>query len=357
MTAKDGEITEQLLGAWDELEPKAEEEEQPSEEIEEPAESESEEPSEEEGAEEEEEGAESDEAEAEEPDEDKPDEDGETEEEKQEILAFASEDPEVQALLAKYQGDPERALKAQVQLQLALGRQGQEKAVLARKVEELERTIRQAQAFSGSGVILTEEQRAWVDEAASSGQPAAYAKQAVEVGEFDLARAVCAEWAREHPFEAMRTATAIDAAEQHFMGDVAASENGNGSTQPGEITGVVINALADEFPDMRNYEGEMVSTLTSLGETHPLVIDARSGDPDAAVRGILGIYEIARAKTATVSQARNDVKRKRREDADGARGRAVVSSAHSSPSPGETPRSARLGPGLTLAQLDEEWDK
>jgi hypothetical protein len=87
------------------------------------------------------------------------------------------------------------------------------------------------------------------------------------------------------------------------------------------------------------------------------VIDARSGDPDTAVRGVLGIYEVARASTHALSSTRDEIRNGNREKAASARKRAVVSSAGASPSTGEAPRSHKsLGPGLTLDQLEAEWE-
>ena len=100
----------------------------------------------------------------------------------------------------------------------------------------------------------------------------------------------------------------------------------------------------------------MVSTMSALGETHPLVALARSQDPGEAAQGIIGIYEIARAKTATVTSTREQVKQSQRAGAEAARSKAQVSSSAASPQRAARPRSDQLMPGLTLAALEAEFD-
>src|SRR4029077_14190065 len=96
--------------------------------------------------------------------------------------APAYEDVEIQAFLAKYGGDPEKALKGAAELARLMGRRDDEKDELLARNAELERRMFEAQAFSGSAPPLSEEQQAWVEGAAMSPNPAAYVRQAVEEG-------------------------------------------------------------------------------------------------------------------------------------------------------------------------------
>jgi len=274
-------------------------------------------------------------------------EEGEEGEEGEPTVEYETDDPEVLAWLKRYQGDVDRALKGAVALQRAMGRQGQEKAVLNRRVQELERQLGQAQAFSGSQPFLTEDQRAWVETAADSGNPIAFVRAAVDEGEFELARAVCHAWARDDSFSAMRAAQAIDAAE--FNASTAQIE------QQTLETPKLLEILAEHYPDLPQYQQKMADLIEQMGPAHPLVEDARSPDPQTAARGIVGIYEVARASSTTITSAREQVRKHQRANGDAARAKARVSSAGASPSPGETPRPVALMPGLTLEQLDAEW--
>jgi hypothetical protein len=145
-------VTQQILEAWDEVEGATNPNAEPEEEV--SAETATPEPDEEEAGEEEQEGG----AEGE-PDEDEElGEEGaepETEDEEEVTAEEGGEegqgeppeatdydDPEIRAFLAKFQGDVEKALRYGLQSQQSLSRQGQEKAVLARRVQELEAQLR-----------------------------------------------------------------------------------------------------------------------------------------------------------------------------------------------------------------------
>ena len=154
-----------------------------------------------------------------------------------------------------------------------------------------------------------------------------------------LARAVCREWAQSNPFEAMRAGQIVDATQQQATQVEATPE-----PMPPATTWKM---LSDNYPELRTYESQMVTTLERLGPEHPLVQEARSNDPTQAVRGILGIYEIAKAATFALTETKNGLKQKRQQDAEQAIDAAVVTSASTSPSATETPRRRPLMPGLS----------
>jgi hypothetical protein len=349
------EVTDQILSAWEDTEddvavehgteveqeevtaadepetPEAEEAEEPAEEGEEDEESAGEETEQDEDAEE----SEEDEPEA---------------ESSEQPAAF--DDPEVQAYVTRY-GDPEKALRAAVELTRILNEQGREKNQLAVRVRELEQEMQQATAFN-SVTVLSDEQRVWVDSAVESGNARAYVQEAVRVGEYELARAVCEQMSEETPYDASRLATWVDQAELYNV-QRAAQE-----AEPEDVQvdhNQLMDVLVTNFPQMPEYEEQMVTTLASLGQNHPLAQDARSNDPETAARGIIGIYEIARASNVKVAATRAKVKQEKRQAADSVRADGVVSSGQATPAPGETPRAQRrLGPGLTMEQLDEVWE-
>lgn len=342
-------VTEQILSAWDD-----DDDDETSEGavVEQPVEEQPEEVvGEEQPEEDEQDGEEPEEQEGQEEDEEEEvvEEESEGEEEEDDVLAEYS-DPEIRAYLSKYQNDPERALKAAVNLQRVLGRQGQEKAVLTRRVQELEAQMVEQQAFQ-TGALLSPEQQQWVGEATESGNPGMFVQQAVQAGEYELARAVCAEWARESPYEALRVSQAVDGAEQR-----AYQQQYQQIEEEPVDHGLLLDTLVSNFPEMPIYETQMISTLNNLGPAHPLVQDAQSNDLRTAAKAIINIYEIARAQTVSTKNTRDQVRAKTKTDAAEARRRAVVSSSNAQPNPSEAPRARTIMPGLTLEQLEAEWE-
>lgn len=335
------EVTRGILEAWDE-------EEGPTD-VAEPEPEAEPTPDEPESPEEEPEQEEQEEGEGEQQEEPAEDEPGEEEEETVEepFVGFDTDDVEIRAFLAKYGGDPEKALRGAAELARLMGRRDDEKNELLARNAELERRMFEAQALSGMALPLSEEQQAWVEGAAMSPNPSMYVRQAVEEGAFDMARAVCREWARENPFEATRAGQFVDVVEAQATQQQEAPLTAS--------TDQILEALANQMPDLRSWIPQITSVVGNLGQNHPLVAEARSNDPDTAFRGIIGLYEIARASTASVQRQRDEITKEARAAADGARAKAAVSSASTSPKPPETPRQVPIMPGLTEADLDTEF--
>lgn len=340
------EVTAQILDAWDDI---VEEETGQRPEASVVEEEPDEERDQEETAEEAEEDEETDADE--EPDDDEAETETEEEDTEEEVVAQAPsyEDIEIQAFLAKYDGDVEKALKGASELSRLMGRRDDEKAEIQRQLDQARGQLAQLQAFGGAEDMLTEDQQAWVENAAESANPGHFVQQAVQAGEFGLARAVCREWANVNPYEAMRAGQIVDAVEVQMQEQQA---------QPEPIPPArTWEALSANYPELRQYEQQMVQALERLGSEHPLVQEARSTDPNVAVRGIFGIYEIAKASTFALAETKNGLKKKRRQDADDAIDNAAVTSAAARPSSSSgTPRQRLLMPGLTQEDLDSAFD-
>lgn len=274
------------------------------------------------------------------------DEDGDEEEveEEPEPAAYSTEDVEIQAFLSKYEGDPEKALRAAVELQRVLGRQGTENGELKQQVEQLSGEVRRLQMFGGAGnELLTEEQRGWVEEALGSGNPALYVQRAVDENEFELARAVCRAYAHDDPYTAVRLGAEIDAIEEQITSYVPPLDQGR-----------LLQAMEEQFPDMPAYSSQMANLFGVLGDNHPSVQDARSNDPATAARGLFHIYELARASTASVRSKRDELDATKRQNGADARQAAQVSSSSTSPSTSGTPRPQQyLMPGLTYEDFEQ----
>lgn len=350
-------ITEAILGAWDEDEPKASDEESP--EVAEPVETT---PDEDEDQDDVVLGDEVDE------DEKTPDEEGEVvvveepgeeavedeepedeEEPSGEEGQPESEDPVVAAFLARHGGDVDSALKAAANQHQLFGRQAYELGQHRQRIAELEAAAEQAAAFRQPGVFVTAEQQQWLEEAVSSENPIAYIQGAVEEQEFDLARAVL-EQGEFSSYQAVRLAQVIDAAEGRTV--QAAEPNLEGPLDHQALFSV----LQQWYPDLPKFSAEMTSTIAALGDEHPLVALARSQDPEEAAQGIIGVYEIARAKSTTVASSREAVKQKSRQAAEDVRRKAQVSSAGATNPPTQTTRSRQVMPGLTMESLEAEFD-
>lgn len=287
------------------------------------------------------------------------DEQSEEEDEEQQLedevtALFETDNPRIKAFLDKYGGDPEKALAAAAHLEQVLGRQGLQMGEQAEQIRALEGELNQLRAFGPGGNVLTPEQREWATQAIESEQPVAYVQEAMRAGEFTLARAICDGWSQDAPYEAARLAQHVDAVEQQAR----MMQQQQALTEQQAVpfdTNVLMEVLVENYPDMKDYEQQMVASLEALGPAHPLVQDARSQDPETAAKGIIGLYEIARAQTASVKSTRSRLKRDSRQAADDARAAAVVTSASASPKPTEAPRPREIMPGLTLEALDEAW--
>jgi len=335
---------DEILAAFDEeLGPEAEEETEEAS----PVEEEPEQTEEAEQTDEEEPEVEVAEEEAEEEGADEEDEGGEEEGGQDEVEVTAEHDPAVQASLNRYGGDVDQPLRGAVELKVLMGRQSNEVAAARQRAVELEQILNEQQQLHGT-TFLTGEQQQWVEEAVASGNPRAYVQGAMQQGEFDLARAVVREWSREDPYEAMRIGQVIEGQAQRAYAPQQQAETID--------KGVLLGVLQQNYPEMAGYWGQMETLLTQLGPSHPTVQDAMGNDVEQAARGIVNLFEIARASSATVKEAKETVKRKQRKAADEVREGAVVSSAGTSRATSEKARSMLVTPGLTLEELDAEFE-
>lgn len=275
------------------------------------------------------------------------------EEEVPEPVGFQTDDPEVQAFLSKYGGDLEKALKAEAQQQRVIGRQGSELDALRRQVTEMTSELERLNALSQTPSYLTAEQQGWLEQVMEQGDPRQAVRAAVDAQEFDLARAVCEAWSQESPYEAARIAAQVDQIEQRVRQHEVASVEPQQLDYP-----ALLEVLTSHYPEMPQFSQRMTELVATLGDNHMLVQDSRSNDPETAARGIIGLYEIARASTATVKQTRERVRRQQQEDADTARANGVVSTATATPASTETPRrQRRLTPGLTMEDFDAAFNE
>lgn len=263
------------------------------------------------------------------------------------VEGFDVTDPDVRAFLAMYKDDPVKALQAAANLRRAFDRQGTDLGAARQRAEELESQMARARMLGG-GTPLSEEQHTWAEQAAATAAPGAYVQQAIEAGEYDLARAVCSYWGRESPYEAARAGMVVDQVEQ---------QSTQRTTAPVEApTEDIIEALKTNVPGFREWEPQIVKVFENLGPEHHLVQEARSNNVDVAMRALMNLYEIAQASSASVKEQRSAIRQRvRAESATAKAAAAVTSGANSTTAAKETPREELILPGLTQEALDTEF--
>jgi len=274
---------------------------------------------------------------------------GEEEEGEGEDEAQAAEyAPDVQAFLDRHEGDLGKALQSAAEQYRMIGERNRQHGEMTRRLAQVEAELAQAQAFQAQSGMLSPEQAEWVGQAIESEQPDAFIQSAVQAGEFDLARAVCDAWGENgDAYQALRTRQAVDQAEYHAYQAQQAAQ-----PPPLIARDDLLGMIAEQVPDFPSYEPEMVEIISQLGDSHPMVVAAKSQDPNEAAMGLIDIYKVAQTRKTRVSEARKGVETQQREQGLAARKQARVSSASSRTSHEEPPRNTKIGPGLTLEELD-----
>lgn len=256
--------------------------------------------------------------------------------------------PEVQAYLDRHGGDLGKALKTMVEAQVMLARRNTEYGEQGRRIAQLEAELAQAQTFAAQTQALSPEQNEWVQAAVESDQPIAFVQQAVQAGEYELARAVCDAWGSEgDAYAALRTRAQVDQAEAYAYQAQAAAEPA--PVMPREE---LISLITQQVPDFPEYEEEMVEVINQLGRDHPMVVAANSPDAPTAAAGLVDLYRVAQTRKARVAEVKTTVESEQREKKVAEKKRGRVSSA-ASRSSAEPPRASRqIMPGLSLEELD-----
>jgi hypothetical protein len=256
--------------------------------------------------------------------------------------------PDVQAFIDRHDGDLGKALLTAAEQYRVIGERNRLHGEMTRRVMEMEAELAQARAFQAGQIGLTPEQAEWVEAAIESEQPTAYIQSAVASGEFDLARAVCDAWGENgDAYAALRTRQMVDQAEGAAQYAQQAAEPPPTIPQE-ELFGMI----SEQVPDFSNYWAEMTEVVTQLGRGHPMVIAANSADPNEAATGLIDLYKVARTRATRVSEARKTVEEQQRERGVAKRKQARVSSSSSRTSHEEPPPTTKIGPGLTLEDLD-----
>ena len=202
----------------------------------------------------------------------------EPEEGESEELVFEVDDPEVAALLDKYQGDPVKALKAAAEAQSLIGRQGAELSELRSIREQLSNLQSRMTPYRSS---IDEDPASLVQEVL---------ERAIQTGQFDdgVYDAAIQAWGEEDPVAATRLDTRVQLARAEAERIVAQGDSQT-TTLDSEFA-----ALKQRHPDVEKF----LPSIAKIVEDRPLWREAISqGDPRTRAQAFEDLYLLARSQS------------------------------------------------------------
>ena len=202
----------------------------------------------------------------------------ESEEGESEELVFEVDDPEVAALLDKYQGDPVKALKAAAEAQSLIGRQGAELSELRSIREQLSNLQSRMTPYRSS---IDEDPASLVQEVL---------ERAIQTGQFDdgVYDAAIQAWGEEDPVAATRLDTRVQLARAEAERIVAQGDSQT-TTLDSEFA-----ALKQRHPDVEKF----LPSIAKIVEDRPLWREAISqGDPRTRAQAFEDLYLLARSQS------------------------------------------------------------
>ena len=193
-------------------------------------------------------------------------------------LVFEVDDPEVAALLDKYQGDPVKALKAAAEAQSLIGRQGAELSELRSIREQLSNLQSRMTPYRSS---IDEDPASLVQEVL---------ERAIQTGQFDdgVYDAAIQAWGEEDPVAATRLDTRVQLARAEAERIVAQGDSQT-TTLDSELA-----ALKQRHPDVEKF----LPSIAKIVEDRPLWREAISqGDPRTRAQAFEDLYLLARSQS------------------------------------------------------------
>lgn len=251
-----------------------------------------------------------------------------------EFIEIELSDPDVEAYLAKYDGDFVAALKAATEAQKVIGRQGEELGTKRQENEQLNAVIAQLQGLEAR---LTP-YRSDIDEEPQSlvGE---VLQRAAETGHFDEAtyEAALSAWAESDPFTAARLDAQVTFARQQAESMVATPQ------APGN------DALAREVDAFKSRHSDLDALLPAMNELagqRPVLQRALyEGSAEERALALEDLYSLAKSRsiaTDTSTAARKVILRAKA-DADKAKSdAAVVGASRTSAVTSDAPTGDRL---------------
>jgi hypothetical protein len=234
-----------------------------------------------------------------------------------ELIEASDADP-VQALLAKYGGDQQKALQAAVEAQSLLGRQAQELGEARKANEEwaqwaeyqaqqAQQVAQQSQGISGWEDLIDENPAQATQMAFQQGNRAAY-QAAVQAWE-ELSPGAPQNW-----YDNQQIKGALAA--QHQQADYARRENAGMEA---------VNSVVERYPDLP----DLVDRMVEIAPNYPHEVMAlASGNMDVAAPAIESLYLKARGLTSdTLANTAQSLARKQTEEEMRVRQEASVATA------------------------------
>lgn len=243
-------------------------------------------------------------------------------EHEQELEPEQEEDPEVAAFLAKYGNDPEKALRAAVELSKLQGRQGDELGQLRQQLQELQQRVEQPQQRTPITEAFIED----LDALAMENPHAALARVG-QVGDptGQLTDRVMDIWFATNPRQAsaFQAAAIAQQTEQRVRAELEpiVEERGHSAEERAYVDSW--NLALSKHPDMNDHAQAMHDLLQERPALARAVLASESVEERA--QAFETVYELvagrAPAPTPEVTQI---AERQQREQAKAARARAAV---------------------------------
>lgn len=262
-------------------------------------------------------------------------------------------DPELEAFLAKYGGDAQKALRGAAEQAKLMGRQAQELGEYRAYIEQIQ--AQQAQAQQPQQQYVAPDALAeWaqslpptslpmvVQQAYQQGNQAAADAALAELGEYDRTAARQLDrWMIQQDF--LRTQQQAQQVQTQTQ-----SEWDRAAEQ-----------FAQQVPDLTKFAPQMME-LAGLPENADILRLIESGSPTARITALRLLYNEARGReTATLNSSAMEIVQQQRDDADAAAAAAqVVSAATTKPMPAGKSAADRIGDEWTAIEqpLKDGWN-
>lgn len=263
------------------------------------------------------------------------------------------DDPEINALLKRYDGDADKALKAAVEAQKLIGRQGNELGQSRKETQELaERLARlegrlEATSSAPAPQILNEEQISTLVEQQGGLAAATWAANNAPDQLFD----VLAEWEAQggSAVQIMRfdrdyqAWVAAEAAKNAPAPEPSRAEQRAAREEASEALGVVMQQVTTEFSDFEEFKDFVPAALEASGKF--VAQGIASGDPEQQTEALRIVYERAQRLYASEQRKQATADAEAAAKARGTASKAAARVIQSSSGTPATPKTDRAAEG------------
>lgn len=236
-------------------------------------------------------------------------------------------DPEIQGLVEKYGGDVNQALKAAVEAQRLIGRQGQELGELRKQMEEtLEQRLTQFQQQTQQAQYAPSMVQSYIDD----GNYYAAAETARQTGNQALLGHVLSSWGADSPYEATVYTSALQQQEfarqiEERLGQFREMAQPITQITSQQKMGQALTEFSEGKPDMQQVAPEMLK----VAEQSPTVVALLAqDDPQVRAEVLDYLYTKARARIGdTLATAKQNADAQAQDEARQAKQQATVGSS------------------------------